>query len=267
MLLEEFDGPINVEQSQLLRTILENAQYFLSVINDLSELVKIKVGKLELGSKTTIPITAEELGLHYIEKLAQKKHLKMMVTFDHTVTTVQFYNNYHLEGILFRLFKNAIRFTKDRGIIKLEVRGDTERGMADFIISDTGKGMTEKELNSLFNKEPFASLDGNLNNVHPEISGWALDKRNKDLNLGLSIVYHLIRLHGGKVSVESEVGKGSRFRVSLPWQPVTTPLLDEVCNPVQNVDLWDGIIIAGRGLQPNAISSRATIKDCPNDTN
>jgi len=218
MLLEECEAPINAEQSKQLRTIYENAQFFLSVINIFLDMVKIKVGKLELGAKKTFPITAEELELHYIEKLAQEKHLKMTFTLDPTVITIQAYED-HFWKILRRLFENAIRFTKEQGVIDLTVRGDVEHGMAHFIISDTGKGMTEEEVNNFFNKQPF--VDDHLNNAHSRLVAWTPDKLNEDLNLSLSLVYHLVKLHGGQISVFSEIGKGSRFTVSLPWQPVT----------------------------------------------
>jgi len=99
----------------------------------------------------------------------------------------------------------------------LIICGDAQQGMVYFIISDTGKGMSEKEVNRLFNKQPFVNLED-----HPKILTSPQDKFHEDLNLNLFIVYHLVTLNGGRISATSEIGKGNCFTVSLPWQPMTT---------------------------------------------
>jgi signal transduction histidine kinase len=85
------------------------------------------------------------------------------------------------------------------------VRGDSAAGNLTFTVWDTGIGIAVADLPRLF--RPFEQLDSKLNR-HYEGTG-----------LGLSLVARLARLHGGSVSVESELGRGSRFTVTLPWSP------------------------------------------------
>ena len=108
---------------------------------------------------------------------------------------------------MLNLLSNAIKFTPTQGKVTLEILGDAEQEIIHFMVSDTGIGIAmEKVQDKLF--QPFIQLDSGLNRHH------------EGTGLGLSLVYRLAELHGGSVSVTSELGKGSCFTVSLPWQLV-----------------------------------------------
>ncbi|OQY53788.1 MAG: hypothetical protein DRR08_06965 [Candidatus Parabeggiatoa sp. nov. 2] len=109
-----------------------------------------------------------------------------------------------MKQILVNLLSNAVKFTPEGGSIRLEVNGDAEHGVVDFSVQDTGIGMAPEDMKHLF--EPFVQLDGSLN------------RAQEGTGLGLSLVYRLTEMHSGSVSVESVVGQGSCFTVSLPWQ-------------------------------------------------
>ena len=111
---------------------------------------------------------------------------------------------------LINLLSNAIKFTPEEGKVSLDIRGDIDQAIVQFIVSDTGIGIAEKDMPHLF--KPFVQIDGSLNRIH------------EGTGLGLSLVYRLTEMHGGSVSVESEVGEGSRFIISLPWKPTEKSL-------------------------------------------
>jgi signal transduction histidine kinase len=134
-----------------------------------------------------------------------------------------------VQQILTNLLSNAIKFTPEGGRITVGARGDS-RGRIEFWVSDTGVGIPEAEKEIIFEKfrQGKAVLGQDL--MTREYSG---------TGLGLSIVKELCKLLGGEVSVESELGKGSTFRVVIPWmradQPVAstrlTAKLDELTRP------------------------------------
>ncbi|OQY56902.1 MAG: hypothetical protein B6247_02370 [Candidatus Parabeggiatoa sp. nov. 2] len=197
-------GSINKQQAKSLRIIKESGDHLLSLINDILDLAKMDAGKVKLE---IIPVSAEGIAntcLRLVKELALKKRLKLSTTFDIAVTSIQADERY-LKQMLINLLSNAIKFTPEKGMVNLEIRGNAKQGRVEFIVSDTGIGIPEKDREYLF--KPFVQLDGGLNRVY------------EGTGLGLSLVYRLAEMHGGGVSVESEVGKGSRFTILLPWQP------------------------------------------------
>jgi PAS domain S-box-containing protein len=219
-------GSVNESQTKSLRTIFESGHHLLSLINDILDLAKIEAGKVKLEIN---PVSAEQITntcLRFIKELAFKKRLKISTTFDSAVTIVQA-DDRCLKQIMLNLLSNAVKFTPEKGTINLEICGDAEHGMVNFIVSDTGIGMAEKDIKCLF--KPFMQLDSGLNRTH------------EGTGLGLSLVYRLAEMHGGCVSVESEVGKGSSFTVSLPWQPNMDKLLSD--DDQHKADVQPGLVV------------------------
>jgi CheY-like chemotaxis protein/anti-sigma regulatory factor (Ser/Thr protein kinase) len=108
-----------------------------------------------------------------------------------------------LKQILVNLLSNAVKFTPEGGAIGLEVVGNAGQGGVQFVVWDHGIGIASEDLEHLF--QPFVQLDSSITRKYP------------GTGLGLALVHRLVDLHGGSISVESELGKGSRFTVSLPW--------------------------------------------------
>jgi PAS domain S-box-containing protein len=207
MLQDGIYGALNAKQSKSIRTIEESGRHLLSLINDILDLAKIEAGKLKLE---IAPVSVDGIGntsLRLIKESALKKRIKTSVNYDSAVRIIQADERYLLQ-ILLNLLSNAVKFTPEGGEVNLEVRA--EQSVVNFIVSDTGIGIAEKDMDRLF--RPFMQLDSGLNRAY------------EGTGLGLSLVSRLTELHGGSVSVESEVGKGTRFVVSLPWQPVTETL-------------------------------------------
>jgi signal transduction histidine kinase len=205
-LLEEIYGEINIAQQKSVRTIQESGKHLLSLINEILDLAKIESGKLKL-EKTKVSVTeVSQTCLRLIKELAQKKRIKIKTIFDQDVITLNADERY-LKQILINLLNNAVKFTPEKGIVTLAITGDVKEKLVQISISDTGIGIAQEDKEKLF--EPFIQLDAQLNRHH------------EGTGLGLSLVYRLTEMHGGSVTVESEIGKGSCFTISLPWQPTT----------------------------------------------
>jgi CheY-like chemotaxis protein len=106
--------------------------------------------------------------------------------------------------MLVNLLSNAVKFTPDNGAIGLEVNTDQEHHAITFVVWDTGIGIAQHDMNRLF--QPFVQLDSRLS------------RQYDGTGLGLVLVYRMAEMHCGSISVNSTVGIGSRFTISLPWQ-------------------------------------------------
>jgi len=204
ILQEGIYGFLNPQQTKSICTIEESGRHLLSLINEILDLAKIDAGKVKLEMS---PVSVKGIGnasMRLIKEMAVKKRLKTSVNYDSALTIIQADERYLLQ-ILLNLLSNAVKFTHEGGEVNLEVYA--EQGVVNFIVSDTGIGIAEKDMDRLF--KPFIQLDSGLNRAY------------EGTGLGLSLVYRLTELHGGSVSVKSEVGKGTRFVVSLPLRAIT----------------------------------------------
>jgi PAS domain S-box-containing protein len=204
-------GEINSPQAEVIRTMEDNGHHLLDLINDILDLAKIEAGKLKLE---ILPVSVQGISNacgHLTKTLADKKHITFTITLDNTVTNIQADDRY-LQKILLHLLNNAVKFTPKDGAINLTISGNQKERMVYLTVSDTGKGIPEEQLPYLF--KLFEQLDGGLAREHGG-SG-----------LGLFLVYRLAEMHGGHVAVASEVGKGSRFTVAVPWQPEEVKEID-----------------------------------------
>jgi PAS domain S-box-containing protein len=194
-------GSVNEKQLKYLRNVEESGRHLLSLINDILDLSKSEAGRLELEIRPTSVKSVCEASLRLTKQLAHKKRLKVFQTLDSTVIALPA-DERRLKQILVNLLGNAIKFTPEGGKIGLEVAADETQQVVHFVVWDTGVGIAQQDMKWLF--EPFVQLDSGL------------ARQQGGTGLGLSLVSRLVELHGGGISVESEVGQGSRFTISLP---------------------------------------------------
>jgi len=202
-LQEEVYGSLNDRQRHSLHMIGESGHHLLTLIIDILDLAKIGAGKLELEINPVLVESTCQAALRLTKQLAHKKRLKVSSMFDSHVTTIHV-DGRRLKQILVNLLNNAVKFTPEGGKVGLEVEGDSEQQTVHFTVWDTGIGIAPEDMERLF--QPFVQLDASLS------------RKYEGTGLGLALVSRIVDLHGGSVSVESEVGQGSRFTVSLPWQ-------------------------------------------------
>jgi PAS domain S-box-containing protein len=206
-LQEEVYGPINDRQRRSLHSIEESGRHLLELINDILDLAKIGAGKLELMLEPASIATICETSLRLIKQIAHKKRLSVDLTIDSAVTLLHV-DARRVKQILVNLLSNAVKFTPEGGSIGLEMAGDAARQAVDLTIWDTGIGIAQEQMPRLF--QPFVQLDSRL------------ARQYEGTGLGLALVYRMVELHGGSIAIRSEVGRGSRFTVSLPWQTANT---------------------------------------------
>lgn len=203
LLQMEVYGSLNKKQSESLKSIEESGRHLLDMINDILDVSKIEVGKLELEVGMVDIELVCQASLRLIKQDSQNKQLQVSTSIDRTVKTI-FADGRRLKQILLNLLSNAVKFTPNGGEIGLVVTGDSERQAVYFTVWDTGVGISQENIELLF--KPFTQVDSKLS------------RQYNGTGLGLALVRRLVELHGGTVSVESEPGKGSRFIVSLPWR-------------------------------------------------
>ncbi len=201
-LQEEVFGACNEKQHRALKRIEEGGRHLLALITDILDLSKIGAGKIELEMGVVSVESFCHSALGFIKAEAQKKELTISSSFDSSVGTIRA-DERRLKQVLVNLLSNAMKFTPEGGSIGLEVRGDADQEAVYFTVRDTGIGIAAEDMESLF--KPFVQLDGKL------------AREYEGTGLGLALAHRLAEIHGGSISVESEVGRGSRFTLSLPW--------------------------------------------------
>ena len=201
VLQAEVFGALNEQQLGYVRTIEESGRLLLALINDILDVSKIEAGKLGLCITTVSVGALCKASLALVRQAAEEKRLALSCSIDETLTTVEA-DERRLQQMLVNLLNNAIKFTPEGGEVGLEVVGDSAREAVDLTVWDTGVGILQEDMERLF--KPFAQLDGSLSRQHP------------GTGMGLALVCRLAEQHGGGVALESEVGRGSRFTVSLP---------------------------------------------------
>jgi PAS domain S-box-containing protein len=203
LLLDNIEGQLNEKQQKSVEYIHKSGNHLLSLINDILDLSKIEAGQMELNIEPVQVNTLCQESLQFIKLAALKKQIKLLQIDNCCVTTI-LADERGLKQILVNLLINAVKFTPEGGQIRLEIIGNEQDGVAQFSVTDTGIGIPPNEMELLF--QPFVQLDGSLSRQH------------EGTGLGLALVHKLTKLHGGYIDVESEIGKGSCFKISLPWE-------------------------------------------------
>ncbi|MEH2064886.1 MAG: PAS domain-containing protein [Nostoc sp.] len=274
-LQESVFGSINERQLKAIATIERSGRHLLELINDILDLSKIESGKLELQLSDVSVRSLCDGSVAFVKQMALKKNIRLSTHISKNIDSIQV-DDRRLRQVLINLLSNAVKFTLEGGSVKLEVqlegagevgeqRGRGAEGAGGvnssssslnlcFIVTDTGIGIAPEEIGKLF--QPFIQLDSSLN------------RQYSGTGLGLALVRRIATLHGGMVSVSSEVGKGSCFTVRIPYHTngnvlttqVTTSL-PNYCLPTENAQVLiieDSIVAADQitryfcemGMQP-----------------
>ncbi|MBR8826704.1 MAG: PAS domain S-box protein [Gomphosphaeria aponina SAG 52.96 = DSM 107014] len=198
-LQEEVYGGLTEKQQKSLITIENSGKYLLELINDILDLAKIEAGKMKLSfTKVRVQQLCEH-SVSFIREQAYKKNIHLAANIPELEIAV---DERRIRQALINLLSNGIKFTPAGGSVTLEVKENLAEKTLNFNVIDTGIGMAEENLNKLF--QPFSQIDSSLS------------RNYNGTGLGLALVRTIAELHGGKVSVVSSVGVGSKFTISLP---------------------------------------------------
>jgi len=193
-----------------INIIKQNCYRFTKLINNIVDLSKIESGfyKLNLSNENIVQIT-EDIVQSISEYIKSKK---LNIIFDtNTEEKIIACDIEKMERIILNLISNAIKFTNSDGEIFVNVFNEGD--IVKISVKDTGRGIDKNHSRNIF--ERFYQVDKSLSR-NAEGSG-----------IGLSLVKSLVELHGGKISVESEVGHGSEFNIELPARNVENPKVTE----------------------------------------
>ena len=202
ILIEGVYGMLTHHQLLSLHAIMESGRHLLELINDILDLSKIEAGKIDLEIHQILVEPLVRSTLRQVQEMARKKEIVLYSMQDESVGYVQA-DERRLRQILLNLLSNAIKFTPTGGEVGVEVEVDQKRGIVYFHVRDTGIGISETDLERLFQR--FVQIDNSLS------------REQGGTGLGLALVQHLTEMHHGEVIVESTEGRGSCFTVALPW--------------------------------------------------
>ncbi|NEX21351.1 response regulator [Thiorhodococcus mannitoliphagus] len=195
-------GPLSKQQDKAVRMIHENGKHLLELINDVLDMSRVASGQMSLRWDQVPVSQLCDASLRLVGPSAKRKALQVSLSLDPEVQLARG-DSRRLKQMLVNLLSNAVKFTAEGGAIGLDVKGDLAAGALRFGIWDTGMGIPEDQFDRLF--KPFVQLDS-----RPA-------RQFDGTGLGLALAAGMAELHGGRIEVTSQVGKGSRFEIVLPW--------------------------------------------------
>ncbi|MFH1362017.1 MAG: ATP-binding protein [bacterium] len=199
---EKLYGELNEKQGKLLTTVQENVARLARLIDDLLDISRIESGKMELHLTRVNLCQMIQKVIKSFELSAQKKSISLFSSFCDKVKDKLdvFVDSDRLEEVFVNLVGNSLKFTPASGSITIEAIAPSDEVVIK--IADTGQGIAKDDLPKVFDKfQQFGRLSG---------------PGPKGTGLGLPITKVLVEAHGGKISVESELNKGTTFTFTLP---------------------------------------------------
>jgi two-component system, NtrC family, sensor kinase len=194
-------GAINEKQTEYLQDILESGRHLLSLINDILDLSKIEAGRMELEAADFDLPSAIENALVLVRERAIRRGIRLGRTIDTRLGMISG-DERKVKQVLLNLLSNALKFTPEGG--EIDVTARLHDHLAEVSVADTGIGIAPTDQSTVF--EEFRQVG-------------TADKKAEGTGLGLTLSRKFIELHGGKIWVQSEVGRGSTFTFTLPVSP------------------------------------------------
>ncbi|BAY61292.1 two-component hybrid sensor and regulator [Calothrix brevissima NIES-22] len=243
-------GILNQRQAKAIATIERSGKHLLELINDILDLSKIESGKMELQLSEVSVSSLCDASMGFIKQMALKKNISLSTMIASNIGYIQA-DDRRLRQVLINLLTNAVKFTADGGSVTLEVKlvtpgtaiTDTrlyntswkssppEPNFAQvpqlcFSVIDNGIGIAGENISKLF--QPFVQLDSSFN------------RQYSGTGLGLALVQRIASLHGGIVSVGSEVNQGSCFTIHIPYKPGINSPSNQVKTTLSTCRLAEG---------------------------
>ena len=196
---ERLFGELNEKQAEYTDDILSSGRHLLSLINEILDLSKVEAGRMELELATFDLPTALENARTFVRERALRHAITLELSIDERLGEFMG-DERKIKQILLNLLSNAVKFTPEGGRINLSAKQSDSA--VEISVSDTGIGISREDQGTIF--EEFRQVGGDY--AH----------KKEGTGLGLTLAKKFVELHGGKIWVESEVGKGSRFIFTLP---------------------------------------------------
>jgi PAS domain S-box-containing protein len=199
MLYREAVGPLQPKQRRYVDNVLSSSHHLLSLINDLLDISKIEAGKMDLKSGSVLLSELLQDAASVIRGMADQKQIQVEVESPEPGSAV-WGDAGRLKQVLFNLLSNAIKFTPDGGTVHVGAR---KRGTTvQLEVTDTGIGVAPGDQERIFGE--FQQVDGSET------------RQFQGTGLGLALTRKLVEMHGGSIQIQSDLGKGSTFTITLP---------------------------------------------------
>lgn len=211
------DAGLNAEQQKLVDVIRQSGEDLVGIVDDVLNLARVESGKLTLEK---VPVPVHELGEHLIALFRSRSEAKgLAIRYEPAanVPPVILGDPQRLRQLLLNLVGNAVKFTEQGSVALKVAMQDNEPGQIVFSVHDTGLGIEKEQIPRLF--DAFVQADSSTT------------RRYGGSGLGLAIVRRFVDALGGSIAVDSEVGKGSVFRVTLPLEVPTADAPERAKDP------------------------------------
>ena len=192
-------GNLNPKQEEYINDIKVSATHLLGMINEVLDMSKIEANAMKVVKSAFWISRAVDEVVNIVSPLAQKKNIKLIKNM--AVDFEVFADYQKIQQILYNLVSNAIKYSPENDEVEISINSDDENFR--ILVHDNGIGIDKKYHGKIFAK--FVQLDS------------AYTKKESSTGLGLTITKELVELHGGKISLISEVNNGSTFIVEIPF--------------------------------------------------
>ena len=199
VLLQRMFGELNAKQDEYLKDIYASGQHLLSLINDILDLSKIEAGRMELTSAPFHLPSALENAVTLVKERAARHGITLELDLDPRLRELVG-DERKVKQVLLNLLSNAVKFTPEGGRVSL--KAGLSDGAVKIAVTDTGIGIAPEDQAAIF--EEFRQV------------GSDETRKQEGTGLGLTLAKKFIELHGGRIWVESELGRGSTFTFTVP---------------------------------------------------
>jgi len=199
VLLQRMFGALNDKQDEYLKDIYASGQHLLSLINDILDLSKIEAGRMELAPAPFHLPTALENAVTLVKERAARHAITLDIGVDPRLGELMG-DERKVKQVLLNLLSNAVKFTPEGG--RITMKASRMDGAVEVSVTDTGIGVAPEDQAAIF--EEFRQV------------GSDETRKQEGTGLGLTLAKKFIELHGGRIWVESELGRGSTFTFTLP---------------------------------------------------
>jgi len=197
---ERYFGELNPKQAEYVKDINTSGKHLLALINDILDLAKVEAGRMELEiSEFNLPAALQN-ALTLVRERAMTHGISLTLAADPTLGPVHG-DERKFKQIMLNLLSNAVKFTPDGG--RVEVRSRIDGETIAISVSDTGIGIPPQDHEAVF--QEFRQV------------GSDYTTKQEGTGLGLALARRFVELHGGRILLESELGKGSTFTFTLPF--------------------------------------------------
>ena len=200
-----------------INQVENSSQHLLGLLNDILDISKIEARKIELSEEETDLLKLANTVTEMIQVRCDEKNIDFKTAFNFNTKHLFITDSLHLRQVLVNLLGNAVKFTLQNGTIEFKIQEKEQRDnmtLLEFSVKDTGVGISGEAFVKIF--QPFDQ--GN-----PQTA-----KNFGGTGLGLTISKHIVELFGGKISVDSKVGKGSTFSFSIWMREIQSKLPEKI---------------------------------------